>query len=652
MIHDPNRSNLTIVLFAVVAVLGVTVTAGGALATPGHASAHAQATGTQSVSASDVASWDWWDDDEDEDDEQEDDSEDDSPWWEDDDPWWEDDDEDEDEDDEQEDDSGDDSPWWEDDDPWWEDDDDSDDGDDGDSGDGEDGTDQPAPADFGVSVSGTNSPVTEGDTLSVTATVENTGGQTATQTVDFSVGSVSDSQSVTLDADESQSVTFEWTTDEDDAGSYTATVESANDSATTSVSVEASEPEPDPEPEPADFGVSVSSTNSPVTEGETITVDATVENTGGQQATQTVVLDIDGSTVDSQSVTLGAGESEMVSLSWTTAAGDAGDSTATVSTADASAQTTVTVEAPAPDPDPASFGVSVSSTNSPVTAGEPLDVTTTITNDGEQSGTQTIELDVAGGVQDSESVSLGAGESETITLSWATAEGDGGDYAATVSSVDASAQTDVTVESATTIPSSFTTVVEDGEIELGTGSNAYTINLTECPNGEAPSSDVQCQTATATVDSESGDFTIASEDLNFDTSVNVGSGIGDVAVQMGAPNGLTGTADWESGDVTLNGELNVSAPEFGGSCGASTTISATTGTEDSLSGSTFNVSDGSPAEGTLVDSTYSVPAVSGCPTDYSLIGININTLANSQLGLPSESGNNRLVMDLHMEYDE
>ena len=46
--------------------------------------------------------------------------------------------------------------------------------------------------------------------------------------------------------------------------------------------------------EPADFDVTVDSTNSPVTEGETLTVDATVENTGDQQGTQDVTLTVDG----------------------------------------------------------------------------------------------------------------------------------------------------------------------------------------------------------------------------------------------------------------------------------------------------------------------------------------------------------------------
>ncbi|WP_336002029.1 CARDB domain-containing protein [Halorientalis halophila] len=747
MTADIDLANVTVALLTVVTVLGLTATAaGGAVATtPGDVSAQQQVTDSGSA-----ALWGWWDDDDDEDD--------DSPWWEDDSPWWEDDDDDTDDGDSGDDDSGDgddddtddgddDSSWW-DDSPWWDDgdDDDSDDSDDGDSDDGDSGdneTADPAPAAFQLSGVASNSPVTEGETLTVDATVENTGNDSGTQTVDFAVDGFSDSQSVTLDAGASTTVTFEWTTQDGDAGSYTATIESANDTATTDVTVESPAPEPTPasfdvsvastnspvtEGEalevtatvtntgeqdgtqtvelassgstldsqdvtlaagasqqvtlswttgsgdagsydltvssanasatasvtveapaaPASFGVSVTGSNSPVTEGETLTVDATVENTGEQSDTQTVDLDVGGGVQDSQEVTLGAGESQTITLSWTTGSGDAGDYTATVSSADDSATTSVTVDEPAA---PANFGVSADSSNSPVTAGEALDVTATITNDGEQSGTQTIELNVAGGVQDSQSVSLGAGESQTITLSWQTAEGDAGDYTATVSSDDASSQTAVTVEAATTIPSNFTTVVEDGYIQLGTGTEAYRINLTECPNGEAPSSDVQCQTATATVDSETGNFTIASEDLDFGTTVNVDV-IGEIAVQMNAPNGLTGTADWESGDVTLNGELKVFASDFGSECGATTTISATTGTEGPLTGSTFNVSDRSPAAGTLVDSTYSVPAVTGCPTDYTALGLNVNDLANSQLGLPSDSGNNRLVMDLHMEYEE
>jgi hypothetical protein len=97
------------------------------------------------------------------------------------------------------------------------------------------------------------------------------------------------------------------------------------------------------------YKVDIESTNSPVAEGETLEVTATVENTRSVSETQTVNLTIEGvGVVDSESVTLDGGTSESVTFTWQTASGDAGDYTATVSSEDDSDSTDVTVDS-APD---------------------------------------------------------------------------------------------------------------------------------------------------------------------------------------------------------------------------------------------------------------------------------------------------------------
>lgn len=98
----------------------------------------------------------------------------------------------------------------------------------------------------------------------------------------------------------------------------------------------------------ASFDVQIDATNSPVTEGETLNVDATITNTGDQTGTQTITLEIDGSQKDSRSLTLGSGENQTLTLSWTTSEGDAGDYTATVTSENNSASTSVTVATPIP----------------------------------------------------------------------------------------------------------------------------------------------------------------------------------------------------------------------------------------------------------------------------------------------------------------
>ncbi|MDF9746246.1 CARDB domain-containing protein [Natrinema salsiterrestre] len=91
---------------------------------------------------------------------------------------------------------------------------------------------------FDVSVTGTNEPVVEENDLEVTATVDNTGGESGDQTVEFELEDESgatvftDTASVQLDSGESDTRTFQWGTASGDAGEYTAVVTSENDTAT------------------------------------------------------------------------------------------------------------------------------------------------------------------------------------------------------------------------------------------------------------------------------------------------------------------------------------------------------------------------------------------------------------------------------------
>ncbi|WP_263019326.1 DUF7282 domain-containing protein [Natronobiforma cellulositropha] len=119
-----------------------------------------------------------------------------------------------------------------------------------------------APAEFVIGDLETNAPVEAGETLEVTATVENVGEEDGTQALTLSLGdTVVDTDSLTLDPGESNVVSLSYQTGEADAGEYTATVSSANDSASVTVSI--TEPEipdelpgddPVPEEEPGEPG--------------------------------------------------------------------------------------------------------------------------------------------------------------------------------------------------------------------------------------------------------------------------------------------------------------------------------------------------------------------------------------------------------------
>jgi outer membrane protein assembly factor BamB len=99
--------------------------------------------------------------------------------------------------------------------------------------------DESSPANFEVTIDSTNSPVTEGEVLNITGTIENIGGQQDTQTITATASGLgSITRTVMLNAGESTTEMVSVPTSTGDAGTYTVTVESENDTATTTVEVE------------------------------------------------------------------------------------------------------------------------------------------------------------------------------------------------------------------------------------------------------------------------------------------------------------------------------------------------------------------------------------------------------------------------------
>jgi 5-hydroxyisourate hydrolase-like protein (transthyretin family) len=174
-------------------------------------------------------------------------------------------------------------------------------------------------------------------------------GETVTVLDDGGLGDISPDDAVT---DETGTATFAATAEA--AGAYAIELVWAGDttvSETATLTVE-------DDAEAAFFAVDIADTNTPVVEGEALTVEAAVENTGDREATQTITLeDIGGTVVDSASVTLGGGERETLVLAWETTADDLGTDSVTVASANDSASADVTVESdddsdPMPTPAP------------------------------------------------------------------------------------------------------------------------------------------------------------------------------------------------------------------------------------------------------------------------------------------------------------
>jgi len=286
---------------------------------------------------------------------------------------------------------------------------------------------------------------------------------------------------------------------------------------------------------PANFAVTIDGTNAPISAGETLIVDATVENTGDESATQTIVLDVPGLGGDSTSATLAAGESTSVSLSIDTASSAAGDYTAIVESDDDSDSRGVSVQG-APY-----FAVAIDGTNSPVDEGETLSVDVDIVNSGDIEDTQTVTLDVGGQERDSVEVTLAGEEATTETLRWATAEGNAGEDTATVATDDDTDSRRVTVQDpaslAVTVDATNSPVVAgetltvDATVEnTGEGRTTQSVTLgvggqqrdaTEVTLDGGESTAVTL--AWETVDGDAGEYTatVASADADAETGVRV-----------------------------------------------------------------------------------------------------------------------------------
>lgn len=188
--------------------------------------------------------------------------------------------------------------------------------------------------------------------------------------------------------------------------------------------------------------------------GEAITVEATVENTGGQTHTQSVTLrDSLGEVFDTQDVTLDAGQSQSISLSV-----PASRTTGTriynlvFETFDDEKGKTVEVV----EPTPANFQVSnVSPASSEITVGDSVDVTATIENTGTETGSKTIELlDGSGSKLDEQSKSIPGGGTASVTLTVPSSRTSSqGTLDLTVETPDDSGSTSVQIDPAT--PASF-----------------------------------------------------------------------------------------------------------------------------------------------------------------------------------------------------
>lgn len=286
---------------------------------------------------------------------------------------------------------------------------------------------------FAVTLSSVPGAVTAGETLTAEARVTNTGLGTGTQQVGFDVnGTRQASTAVTLDPGENESVTFEYGTVPADVPDLDVAVSSANTTAATTVAVT----------ERAFFDILLSSVPDSVTAGDTLTLAATVTNTGEEVGTQTLSFDAEGDRRASRAVTLSAGESESVTFEYETASADVPGVNLTVSSANATAATTVTV------PEGPVFEVGLTSVPAAVTVGGEMSAVATVTNVGDRAGTEPVTVSVGGEQVTETVVTLDPNKSDVVPVGYTSVATDAPELAVTVSSAGATATETVTVTEA------------------------------------------------------------------------------------------------------------------------------------------------------------------------------------------------------------
>lgn len=270
--------------------------------------------------------------------------------------------------------------------------------------------------------------VTEGDTVHADVVVENTGETEHTFFVGFSVVGPDDEirhnqgttgTPVTLSPGEERTVTVEWNVEEDaPTGSYEAItaiwkesspseLETQFDQSTREDGFQLEEPSA-----PAHFEVTDVDTPDEITQDETISISATVENTGDDQATQTVQVSLDGDIVTTREITLDGGESRTVSFDGIEIADDDGEHSLRIATEDSQAETAITVESV-----PAEFEITDTSIGkTELEEGDSVDIQAVVENQGGERGTFTATLTANGEVVNTKEVVVDPQESETVVF--------------------------------------------------------------------------------------------------------------------------------------------------------------------------------------------------------------------------------------------
>jgi|GEM_PF-1695325 len=248
--------------------------------------------------------------------------------------------------------------------------------------------------------------VLENETVSITANVTNrvaAGTETVTLRVD---GGERATRSVTLGTDDYERVTFSLAASSLTTGEHTYGVTTEDDERTGTLTVAAATPS---------FTVSgFTASDTTVGRATTFDVSATVTNDGTKRGSQSVSYVVDGTPIDSTTVTLAVGEQTSVSFSAINSSQfQSGSHRHAVETANDSRSGTLTVEGPTPP----TFAVTALDPERVTIVNETtVDLAATVANTGTRTGSQQVRLLVDDEQYYASPVSLAGGERTTVAF--------------------------------------------------------------------------------------------------------------------------------------------------------------------------------------------------------------------------------------------
>ncbi|WP_170831039.1 S8 family serine peptidase [Natronobacterium texcoconense] len=297
-------------------------------------------------------------------------------------------------------------------------------------------------SDLNIAEKSDNATIVEGDDENISVVVENVGDEAGEfdVTLEINESDIEEESSIDeLEPDENETITFEAVTGNLSDGSYDVDVSTEDDTVEGYLTVQELTD---------DFQIEISDTHDPVTEGENLDVDATVENVGTDDGEQTIELeDFGGENVDEETVSLDTGDETNITLTWETEEGDAGADDITVTSDDDSVSTEIEIEQVATAA-LSNLDIAGEGADATIVEDDNENVSVVVENVGDEAGEFDVDLEIGNAdvEEDAKTDELEPGETETVTFEAVTGNLSNGSYDVDVSTEDDSIEGTLIVE--------------------------------------------------------------------------------------------------------------------------------------------------------------------------------------------------------------